>query len=293
MNITFEQAKALEAVVKLGTIQKAAKSLNKGHSAVMYLIKGLEEQTQLKLFDRSSYRNQITPHGEVVLKYCQQMLLTKQDLEQLCLKLQEGWEPSLKLIYDGVVDFNLIADTLFKLNESQIPTRINVQAAYLHEVESTFINDNADLMVTILPIKQPNIVSVRIKPIKMLLVAHKDHALSRYKRKKISLSDLNNHTYLKIKGNANQLGLSTESIDFNSSFSVNDFTTKKQAIQKKLGFGWLPEYLIKKELKMKSLQVLRAEIENEHTLRPRLYHRREESLGKTAQQLIKYFRQTS
>lgn len=291
MNITLDQAKAFDAIARLGTIQKAAKSLNKGHSAIMYLIKSMEDQTQLSLFDRTGYRNQITLEGELVLKYCRQLLITQYDLEQMCLKLQGGWEPSLKLIYDGVIDFNLIGDALFRLNESQVPTEVNVLAAYLHEVESKFAEERADMMVTILPIKQHNISSIDLKPLRMFLVAHKDYALAQYKRKKISFKDLEPHTYIKIRGTSNQLGFSTEQMKFYSSFSVNDFYTKKQAIQKQLGYGWLPEYLIKEEIQNQSMIILKTEFENKHQLYPKLYHRKEEALGKTTTQLLKYFKQ--
>lgn len=292
MNITIDQAIAFDAVVKLGTIQKAAKSLHKGHSAVMYLIKSLEDQTKLNLFDRSGYRNQITLEGEIVLKYCRQFIATRSELEQVCMKLKNGWEPSLKLIYDGVIDFNIIGDALFKLNESQVPTEIKVLAAYLDEVETKFVEEKANMMVTILPIKQPDISSIKLKPIRMLLVAHQEHGLIyKSKNKKISLMDLKKHTFIKITGTSGQLGFSTEQLEFESSFSVNDFATKKQAVLKGLGYGWLPEYLLEKELKNKSIQILKTEIDNEQFLSPRLYHRKEEIIGKTTKQLLNYFRE--
>ncbi len=291
MDITIDQAKAFHAIARCGTIQGAAKALNKGHSAVMYLIKALEEQTQLCLFDRSGYRNQMTPEGVIVLKYCRQLIQTQHELEQVCNQLLTDWEPRLKLIYDGVIDFNPIADALFKLNESQTPTEVKVIAAYLHEVETKFKEENADIMVTIMPIKEPHILSIKLKPIRMLLVAHKEYSLNKIKTKGHSASELTNHTYIKIRGATDQLGLSTEQMDFSSSFLVNDFATKKQAILKKLGYGWLPEYLIKSDLKSKKIQVIKTDIESEHILNPRLYHRNKLSIGRSTKQLIKYFKE--
>ena len=293
MDITLEQAKAFDAIARFGTIQKAAKSLNKGHSAIMYLVKTLEDQTHLKLFDRSGYRNQISSEGEVVLRYCRQLLKTRAELVQVCQKLQTGWEPSLKLVYDGVIDFNIIGDALFKLSESQIPTEIKVIAAYLHEVETQFKQEKADMMVTILPINQPDIYSISLKPIRMLLVAHKNHPLSKIKEGKISLSLLNQHSFIKVRETSNPIGLETEQLEFESSFIVNDFATKKKAILKKLGSGWMPEYLIETELKRGSIKVLNTEVKNEHSFKPRLYHRGEEFIGKTTQQLLKFFKSNS
>lgn len=148
------------------------------------------------------------------------------------------------------------------------------------------------MMMTILPIKRSDISFIKLKPIRMLLVAHREHALSKLRKKQITTSDLKRHTYIKISGAAGQLGLSTESMEFVSSFLVNDFLTKKQAILKKLGYGWLPEYLCKKELKMKTIQILKTEIDHECFLSPRLYHRKEETIGKTTKKLLNYFRQS-
>ncbi|MBN8540473.1 MAG: LysR family transcriptional regulator [Deltaproteobacteria bacterium] len=292
MNITFDQALAFDAVASLGTVQKAAKSLHKGHSAILYSINSLETQTGVKLFDRSGYRNRITVEGEIVLKYCRTLIQTRNELELVCKNLKQDWEPSIKLIYDGVVDFEVIGDALFRLSESHVPTEINVLAAYLHEVENSFEEEKADMMVTVVPIKNVTVASIALKPIRMLLVAHRTHPLSAKQSKRVTAKELKNHTFIQIRTDSNALGLSTGFLEHDSSFQVNDFASKKQAIMKSLGYGWLPEYMIETELQQRRLNVLRTEnhIESEHVLKPRLYHRKEEALGKTAVQLLKYFK---
>lgn len=291
MEITLEQAKAFEATVRLGTIQKAAQDLNKGHSGVLYLIKNLEEQSQIQLFDRSGYRNKLTPKGSVVLKYCQQLIRTQNSLIEVCQKMHEGWEPSLKLIYDGVIDFNIIANALNKLNSQEVPTELKVLSAYLDEVETVFEKERADLMLTVLPIHRKDIVSFKLKPIKMILVAGALHRLSTFKNKKASYEDLHLHTCIKIKKADFPIGLSTESLDISSTFLVNDFSTKKTALLKGLGYGWMPDYLIEEELRLGTLMVVKTEIENTHFLQPRLFHPPEKSLGKTSWQLIEELKQ--
>jgi DNA-binding transcriptional LysR family regulator len=74
VNITLDQAEALDAVARLGTYQKAAEELHKGHSAIMYLLRNLEEQVGLKLLDRSGYRSKMTVEGQIVLQYCRELL---------------------------------------------------------------------------------------------------------------------------------------------------------------------------------------------------------------------------
>ncbi len=289
MNITLDQARAFDAVARHATIQKASYELHKGHSAVVYLIRTFEEQAGVLLFDRTGYRNRVTLQGEIVLRYCRQLLATTAELEAMCKHLQGGWEPSLKIIYDGVIDFNVIGDVLYKLNNMKAPTEVKVLAAHLNEVQSRFEAEKADLMMTILPIQHPGIGEARMKPIRLFLVSSSEYPLGRKRRKKVTVEEMNQHTYIKIKETAGLVGLSTESINFDSSFFVNDFFTKKLAICKQLGFGWLPEYLIKDELKQKKLVVLNSDLESVHQVTPRLYYRSEALLGKAAKELLGFF----
>ncbi len=289
MHITLDQARAFDAVARNKTIQNASHELHKGHSAIVYLIRSLEEQTGISLFDRTGYRNQVTLQGEIVLRYCRQLLMTSDELEIMCKNLRGGWEPSLKIIYDGVIDFNVIGDALYKLNDMKAPTEVKVLAAHLNEVQSRFEDEKADLMMTILPIQHPDISEARMKPIRLLLVSSGEHPLGKKRREKITIEDLNHHTYIKIKETVGLVGLSTERMSFDSSFFVNDFFTKKLAVCKRLGFGWLPEYLIKDELKKKKLVVLNGNFESIHQVTPRLYYRSEVLLGKAAKELLRLF----
>jgi DNA-binding transcriptional LysR family regulator len=88
-----------------------------------------------------------------------------------------------------------------------------------------------------------------------------------------------------------QIGISTESINFNSTIQVNDFPTKREALMRGLGFGWLPEYIITRELENGSLRVIHTELENRARLHPRLYHRKPELLGRAVSRLIHAFRE--
>ena len=147
------------------------------------------------------------------------------------------------------------------------------------------------MMVTILPFHELQMLSHSLSPIQMHLVAHSGHVLNNKGRGKLSVKDLNNHTFITIKTASGPIGLSTERMLFDSYFIVNSFMTKKQAIMNRLGFGWLPDYLIEKELNAGSIKVLKTEIDNNSTALPRLYHRPIEQMGKASRQLLIYLKE--
>jgi DNA-binding transcriptional LysR family regulator len=280
MDITLDQARAMVNVAKLGTVKKAALALNKGHSAVLYLLKGLEAQVGVELFDRSGYRNKLSDQGRVVLGYCERLLEVTQELETACQKFQLGWEASLTLIYDGVVDFQLISQALSKIGINDIPTQVNVKATYLDDVQSAFDKGQVDFVITILPFESGDLVSSKLEPIRMLLVEKAGE------KKSYSIDELKDKPFVRIQGAKKLLGLSTEGVSFESEILLNDFYTKKGAIVSGLGFGWLPEYLVKSELASGELSIVESELEPTHILQPRLYHRRVEQMGQAATAIV-------
>ena len=100
MNVTLEQARALDAWARCGTFQRAAEALRKGHTAILYALRTLEEQAGLELVDRRGYRSQLTPAGQRVLEQCRKLLAAEREMESLCGELRGGWEPAIKRI-DG------------------------------------------------------------------------------------------------------------------------------------------------------------------------------------------------
>ena len=67
---------------------------------------------------------------------------------------------------------------------------------------------------------------------------------------------------------------------------LNDFESKKLGIANGLGYGWLPDYLVGRELRAGTLKKVRWEGEHEHHFAPQLYHRSERSLGRVAQGFV-------
>ena len=288
MNVTLDQAIAFDTLIKMGTFKKAAEKLGKGHSAVMYLIKSLEQETALTLLDRSGYRNKLTPEGELIHKHCLDLIKSRNQMAELCLKLQSGWEPKLSLVYDGVINFQLIIVVLKEINESEIPTEIRVSAAYLDEVEAVFQKSEEDFMLTVLPSPNCKGPSITLNAIRMHQVASPNNILA--SQKSISNQQLLQSTLVRVRGNNSGVGLSTESLEqVGATILVNDFTTKRQAIISGLGYGWLPEYLISEDLKAGDLIRLNTEIKNQHLLYPKLFHKESQGLGKGARAMLSSF----
>ena len=94
------------------------------------------------------------------------------------------------------------------------------------------------------------------------------------------------HLLLTVRGSDERLSLSTVDLDQVSMVHLSDFSSKKAAILQGLGYGWLPEALIARELKKKTLKEIRWKNASEHIYHPCVYHRGERTLGKAARYFL-------
>jgi DNA-binding transcriptional LysR family regulator len=285
MFVTLEQARALVALARHGTFAGAALALHKRHTAVLYALRALEQQTELALLDRRAYRTRLTPAGERVLEHCHKLLAAEQGLEDAVRQIRGGWEPRLRVVVDGIFPTEPILGVVAALVRAEAPTRVDVSAEFLSGVEDAFVRDGADVMVSVLPPRTVALEPLRLAPIDAHLVAHERHPLARAK-KKLAAKDLSSHVLVIVRGADPRLELSTAALEPRSTIVLNDFAAKKAAILSGVGFGWMPDYFVTKELARRTLRVLTWTGASEHRFEPRLYRREGKAPGRATTILI-------
>jgi DNA-binding transcriptional LysR family regulator len=285
LHLSLDQARALDAWARHGTFQRAAQALHKGHTAVLYALRTLEEQAGIALVDRTGYRSRLTPAGQRVLEQCRKLLATERELESLCIEMRSGWEPSLKIVFDGVFPAAPILRLVGELATDRAPTRIEVAVAFLARVEETFERDQADLMITVLPPEGPGLHGVALPEIRARLVAHRKHPAAR-RRRSLTADDLSEHVLVTVQGSDPRLQLATGQLEQRSTVRLPDFHAKKAAILQGIGLGWLPEHLISRELARRELVPLELDGRRWHSFEPRLYYRQGQRLGRAGTRVV-------
>lgn len=285
MNITLDQARALDALDRHGTLVRAGAALGKGHPAILHALRQLEGQAGLDLVDRRGYRLALTAAGRRVLEHCRRLLAAEADLVAACTEMRTGWEPSLRVVYDGIYPDEPVLRPVGAMLAEGAPTRIHVSAQFLGGVEEAFARDDADLMIAVLPAVAPGVVATRLAPLRALLVTHRDHALAR-RRGALDDAALAEHVLVTVRGGDPRLALPTDALERRVTVDLNDFHAKRAAILGGIGFGWLPEHLCQAELRRGSMRVVRYQRGHEHVFVPRLYHRAGARLGPAAKRVI-------
>lgn len=288
MPVTLEQARALDALARHGTFEGAALALHKGHTAVVYALRTMEEQLGVVLLDRRGYRTKVTPAGERILGEARKLLAAERELEAACAELRTGWEPRVRIVFDGIFPTDAILRVVRELVEARSKTRIDVSTAFLGGVEAAFVASDADMMISVMPAATPGLRGTKLAPIRAMLLAHKMHPLIRRKEKTpIRREDLAAEVLLTVRGSDPRLELSTAGIEPSFSVELNDFQAKKAAILSKMGFGWLPEHLVTSERESGILQEVHWRGASVHHFEPRLYHRDGRRLGRAGQLFVK------
>ena len=276
----------MELFSKLGSIAKTGEAMRKAASAVVYALDSLEEKSGVALFDRSGYRTLLLPAGERLLEASQKVLHASDEMDLLCHELANGWEPDLKIIVEGVVPIQPIFKALKTIEKKTHATRIHVYGEYLSMVENAFFEQKANFMISVIPPKDASLEAIPLFEVPARLVAHHSHRLFLSKKAQTATS-LSQYPILTVRGSDPRLNTSTVSLESQATIRLNDFYSKKLAVLNGLGLGWLPEYMIKDELKSGELKVINWAKSNRHIFHPHLYHRGERHLGRAAKEFMK------
>ncbi len=270
LGITLEQARALDALARRGTFIAAAAELRRGHTAVLYAIKTLEDVLGFPVLDCSGYRTRLTAHGRRVLDGCRALLAAEGELSSTVIELRAGWEPTLCVVFDGIVPIDPLLRAVGRLVAEKVPTRIDVRAEFLTGVEDAFERTAADLMIAVIPPSAGGLVALELAPLPASLVVAADHVLARGTHDQRVLGG---HLLLTVRGSDPRLELSTSGITPRSTVHLNDFASKRAAILAGIGYGWLPDALIIGELAAGRLRRIRWSRPSTHVFHPHLYHR--------------------
>lgn len=279
--IDLYSIQVMQAVVAEGSFARAAVRMNTTQSAISYQIKKLEEDLGIQLFDRSSYRTELTAAGQTMLEEGKRLLEQAQHIHTLAERFTEGWEPKLKVVIDGVLPMEPILNVLKMMADENVPTKIQVKVEFLGGVQYRFEKEEADLMLV--KDYQPNstLIAHPIAAIELLLVVASKHPLATLAQ--ADLNDLHHHVELTVHDSSEQQEPRGDRLIFGGDriFYMSDFNSKKQAIMMGLGFGWLPMFLIEQELQRGELTVVAYRGGSHHRFTPMVVHRTGRPLGKT------------
>ncbi len=288
MQLDLGALEALDAVVKYGGVARAAEHLHKVQSAVSHQIQKLEEQLGVSLFNRDGYRIQLTPTGESILAESRQLLAQAEHVRSVARQFAQGWEPSLVIIVDGILPLDPTLAALKTLADEGVPTRIQVRLEFIRGVQARFEKDDGDVMLVTDYASNPYLYEEALPVVECILCVAPGHPLAAAKR--VTLADLQDHVEISVQHSSEEQGYDRHLFGCKRALFLTNHHAKKQALLMGVGFGWMPRYLIRNELKAATIRELKYVGGSRCQFSPRLVYRADRQLGRAGQRFVELLR---
>jgi DNA-binding transcriptional LysR family regulator len=254
--VTYEQLNAFLRVATEGSFRAASATLHKSQPAVSKLVKNLEEELGLELFDRSAYRATLSDAGQLFFERAAAVLESTEALRSFGFELSGEAEPIVRLAVDAVTPLAPILEVL-RAAQARFPAvRIELRTERLSGALEALLREEADLAIAATlgdgarRMEARRFASVRIVP-----VARAEHPLARSRTP--SPAELRAHAQIVLRDSAHgETGASLNVLAGGLRWSVTDVAAKKEIIVAGMGWGGLPEHAVAAELAAGSLVAL-------------------------------------
>ncbi len=248
MNITIQQIKTLDAVIKQGSIQAGAIFLNKTHPSVITVLKKLERELGFAIFDRSGYRSKLTQEGKAFYKRSKSFLNHLEELEIEAKYLCDDKEPEITIVIGDITPVAQVLKVLRNFSAHNKHTHLNLLFENLEGANERLLNGDADLMIHFIDKSDPRLEYKDITQVDIIPVVGRDF-LDIPVTKGLKFSDLDQYTQCIIRSTASKQQEKTYFVlEESPHITVGDQYTKKQVIMQCMAWGHMPSFLIEEEL---------------------------------------------
>lgn len=247
--VTIEQLRTLRAVAEAGSFSAAARKLGRVQAAVSQSIDRLEAHLQLRLFDRTGRLPRLTAHGEAIVAVAARVESGVDALDEVVASLKQGAERTLSIVVDVLFPTgSLVAfakDFARQFPEVGLLLFTDILSGVTRQVRDRraawgIAIEDADLT----DLDRRPVAEVRLIP-----VAAPEHPLSR-RPGSIDGVALGEAVQIVQGGHrpAGEEGDEDHAVFSPRLWRVVDLATKHALITGGLGWGHMPEHLIREDL---------------------------------------------
>lgn len=256
--MTTEQLACLQAIVNTGSFRAAAEQLHKVQSAVSHSIKTLEDELGFEIFDRSTYRPQLTARGRLFSEKASEILKAERALRDYAHLLAHNTEPELRLSLTALTPLKPLTCVLHHVQKQYQSLQLRMEILNLRAPVERLQDGEVDMILTEFPMNEDGYESRKCGEV-LLKPFAAPHMIKPFP-KKISEDELKQYTQIVVADNAaTRTSTNVSLLEGAPKWRVTDFYTKKDLLLAGLGWGNMPLHLIQNEIKERSLIPLPCE----------------------------------
>jgi DNA-binding transcriptional LysR family regulator len=223
---------------------------------VSKLIRNLEGELGIVLFDRARYRATLTDAGRVFYERAVAVIESTHALRGFGLALGGKVEPIVRLAVDAVTPLEPIVRTLREVEARFPAVRFELHTERLAGAAQALHEKRADLVVaTTVGIDAPKVDAVPFGRVPIVAVVRADHPLAQ-RRPPIPQALLRAHPQIVLRDSAHGAAPSLNVLEGGLRWTVTDVTAKKDLIAAGMGWGGLPAHVVARELADGTLRAL-------------------------------------
>jgi DNA-binding transcriptional LysR family regulator len=283
--MTHDQIEAFVGVATAGSFTLAAGRLHKSQSAVSKLVRNLESELGVALFDRAEYRATLTDAGRAVLERAQVVLDRARELEAFGRALAGKHEPAVHLAIDAITPLPLVLGVLRAVGKAFPDVRLELSTEHMGGSSEALDEGRVQLAITSRAAFGPVHEAELLTRVRILPVVHREHVLAKAARP-APLDVLRQHAQIVLSDSARRtFSPSINVIDGGLRWNVSDLAAKKEIILAGMGWGGLPAHLLQNELRRGTLVELSVREFHAEALELYLARRRDRTAGAVSRAL--------
>jgi len=241
MALSLESLEVLDAIERKGSFAAAAHELGKVPSALTYVIRKLEDDLDVLLFDRRRHRAELTPAGRALLDEGRYLLQAADELARRVKRLATGWEATLTIVVDDLVHFRALMPVIQDFYAENTATRLRFCREVLAGTWDALLSGRADLLLGPAQVMQVQGIQTRTLgeiPFVFAVAAH--HPLAQLEEP-LPATAISRHRIVAVGDTSRNLPPRTVGIQAGQdTLVVPTMADKIQAQIRGLGCGWLP-----------------------------------------------------
>jgi DNA-binding transcriptional LysR family regulator len=286
---SLDQLRVFLAVVETGSFAAAARQLGRATSAISYAIANLEFQLGVSLFDREVARkSRLTEAGRAVLSEARTVSNGINGLRAKVSGLLQGLETEVSLVLDVMLPSSRVVDAL-KAFRAEFPTvslRLYIEA--LGAVTQMVVDRTATIGVCgPLDVEVPGLERVGVGAVELIPVAAPDHPLALAGRNVPGAG--REHIQLVLTDRSTLTKGQDPGVIGTQTWRLADLGSKHTLLKEGIGWGYMPEPMVRDDIERKQLVRLDMSECNEASIRLYAIHRTDTPPGPAASWLIDRF----
>lgn len=238
---TLDQWRVLDAIVRLGSFERAARSLHMSQSSASYAVARLQEALGLALLEPDGRRACLSVAGEQLLQQVRPLLRSISVIEAQAELMVKGGTTELRLAVDSAYPDELLFPVLLAFQRKHPAVRLSLWQAIRLTAEAAHERQHADLgIVTQVTPRNP---SEPLYDEELVAVAHVSHPLHKIGYP-LRLQHLREYTLVQISDTEAEAPQPTW-IEGCQTWTVNTIQAALSAVRHGACFGWLPWEVIR------------------------------------------------